>query len=74
MTSVLLPNLWIGITRANLRQDGKDPLWTDSLNKLHNIGDIISATCLNTKEGISFKDELSDLNESKGFFTSSVVI
>ena len=74
LTSVLLPYLLIGITRTNLRQDGKDLLWTDSLNKLHNIGEILSATCLNSKEGISFKYELLDLNESIAFFTSSAVI
>ena len=74
MTSVLIPDLWIGITRANLRQDGKIPLKTDSLNKLHNISDIKSATCLNTKEGISLKDELLYLNENMAFFTSSAII
>ena len=73
LTPVLLPGLWKGIARANLRQHGKSPLWTDSLNKSYNIGDIISATCLNTIEIISFKDERLDWNESMASFASSAV-
>ena len=60
LTSVLLPDLWIVITRAILRQDGKDLLRTVSVNKLHNTDDFKSATCLNTGEGISFKYVLLD--------------
>ena len=44
------------------------------LKNIHNNSDIILAIYLNTKEGISFKDELLDFNESMAVFTSSAVI
>ena len=61
----------MGTTLAILRQAGKTPFETDSLNSEAKIGEIMSTIRLKAKEGISFKGDFFDSHEITTFLTST---